>query len=258
MIVLLSISRKWRSWLLLLPLVAGVGLPASAADKTVPQSQKTAYYLSGGKKIGVEIYEPSKPGRFPAIVILHGSNGPMSNFVDGFAQQLADQGYVLAMIHYFDKTGTTAYPSYALMQKNFPAWVQTVRDGISFLDQHPRVKKDDVGLLGVSLGGFVSSSVGSSDPRVKAVVNVSGGIPEEIAKAAKKMAPTLILHGDADQTVPVQQAYALESVLKRTQTPYEIEIYPGQGHMFRGEAQFDAMTRTLGFLDEHLRAQLGK
>jgi carboxymethylenebutenolidase len=144
------------------------------------------------------------------------------------------------------------------MEKSFPAWVHAVRDGISYLDKNPKVEHDNVGLLGVSLGGFLSTSVSSVDPRIRAVVNVSGGIPEEIARSAKRFAPTLILHGDADRTVPVQQAYELESVLKRTKTPYEIEIYPGQGHMFRGDAQFDAMTRTLGFLDEHLRAQVTK
>jgi dienelactone hydrolase len=218
----------------------------------------THFFQSGGRKVGIVVYEPSKPGKYPAIVVLHGSNGPVSDFFGDYAQQLADQGYVLALIHYFDSTGTHPYPSYAQMEKSFPTWVHAVRDGLTYLGKNPKVESSDIGLLGVSLGGFLSTSVSSVDQRIRAVVNVSGGIPEEIAKSAKRLAPTLILHGDADHTVPVQQAYELESVLKRTNTPYEIEIYPGQGHMFRGDAQFDALTRTLGFLDEHLRSQVVK
>jgi carboxymethylenebutenolidase len=210
-------------------------------------------YFSGGKKVAIQIYQPAKEGKYPAIIVVHGSNGPVSSFIGPYGQQLADQGYVIAFVHYFDRTGTTAYPSYAQMEKHFPDWIGAIRDGISYVERNPRVQKGDIGLLGVSLGGFLSTSVSSVDPRVKAVVNVSGGIPDQIAKSAQHMAPTLILHGDADPTVPVKQAYELESVLKRTNTPYEIEIYPGQGHMFRGDAQFDAVTRTFSFLDEHLR-----
>ncbi|MBV9671096.1 MAG: dienelactone hydrolase family protein [Acidobacteriales bacterium] len=249
-------------WRMLSRALAAVALaaflvaPLAAAPSA--ETQKVTHYQSKDKKIGIVIYQPHKPGKYPAIVVLHGSNGPVSDFVGGYAQQLADQGYVLAMIHYFDATGTKPYPSYAQMEHSFPDWEQAVRDGISFLDQNPYVDRGQFGLLGVSLGGFLSTSVSSVDPRIKCVVNVSGGIPESVAKAAKRMAPTLILHGDADNTVPVRQAFELESVLKRTGTPYEIEIYPGQGHMFRGEAQFDAMTRSLGFLDEHLRMSVAK
>lgn len=244
--------KNWRRSTIILSLM--VALSASALAASSPEAHKTMHYVSGGKNIGIVLYSPSRPGRYPAIVILHGSNGPVSDFVGGYAQQLADQGFVIALIHYFDRTNTTPYPSFSLMEKNFPAWTQTIRDGISYLNQNPRVEKDSIGLLGVSLGGFLSTAVSSADPRVKAVVNVSGGIPPAVIKDAKKMAPTLILHGDADRTVPVEQAYDLESVLKRTGTPYEIEIYPGEGHMFHGDAQFDAMTRALGFLDSHLRA----
>lgn len=247
----MNLLKNWRGLALVLSLMAALCGAAFAAP--TPGPHKTMHYLSGGKNIGIVLYSPSKPGKYPAIVILHGSNGPVSDFVGGYAQQLADQGFVIALIHYFDRTNTVPYPSFSLMEKNFPAWTQTVRDGISYLNQNPRVEKDSIGLLGISLGGFLSTAVSSADPRVKAVVNVSGGIPGAVAKEAKKMAPTLILHGDADRTVPVQQAYELQSVLKRTGTPYEIEIYPGEGHMFHGEAQFDAMTRALGFLDEHLR-----
>ena len=242
--------KQWRRSTLILSLFAGLCGSAFAAP---PETPTPMHYASGGKNIGIVLFSPAKPGKYPAIVILHGSNGPVSNFVGGYAQQLADQGFVIALIHYFDRTNTAPYPSYALMEKNFPAWTQAVRDGITYLDQNPKVEKDSIGLLGISLGGFLSTAVTNADPRVKAVVNVSGGIPGAVAKDAKKMAPTLILHGDADRTVPVQQAYELESVLKRTGTPYRIEVYPGEGHMFHGDAQFDAMTRAFSFLDEHLR-----
>lgn len=212
----------------------------------------TEHYLSGGKRIEVVVYEPAAAGKYPAVLVLHGANGPVSSFLGEYGQTLADQGYVVAFVHYFDRTGTTAYPSVGAMEKNLPDWIGTIRDAISFLDKNPKVDDGRIALFGVSLGGFLSTSVSSADPRVKAIVDLCGGIPEPLAQHTKRLAPTLILHGDSDMTVPVAQAYQLEAVLKRTHTPYEKEIYPGEGHMLRGVA-FDAMARALEFLNEQLR-----
>ena len=236
--------------------VVSVACAAGASAKASNHSENMKQYISGGKRITVETFEPARAGKFPAIVVVHGSNGPVSSFIGDYAQQLADQGYVLAFVHYFDRTGTRPYPSVALMERDFPNWVETVRDAITYVEANPKVEKGNVALLGISLGGFLSTTVSSFDPRVKAVVDVCGGIPEPVAaKTAHRLPPTLILHGDADPIVPVTQAYALEALLKRTGTPYEMEIYPGQGHLFRGMAQLDAVTRALSFLEEHLGAQ---
>jgi carboxymethylenebutenolidase len=62
----------------------------------------------------------------------------------------------------------------------------------------------------------------------------------------------LILHGDADTTVPVQEAYDLKEILERRGLPYEMQIYPGAGHGFSGEIWRDAAFRTLDFLKRYL------
>ncbi len=69
------------------------------------------------------------------------------------------------------------------------------------------------------------------------------------------MPPTLILHGDADPLVKVEDAYKLEKALKAKQRVYEIKIYPGQGHGFKGEALTDATRRTKTFLDRYLKEE---
>jgi carboxymethylenebutenolidase len=71
------------------------------------------------------------------------------------------------------------------------------------------------------------------------------------------MPPTLLLHGEADPVVPISEAHAMEALLKRLGTKYELKTYPGQGHSFRGIAQIDALTRTLKFLSRHLKQESG-
>jgi carboxymethylenebutenolidase len=62
----------------------------------------------------------------------------------------------------------------------------------------------------------------------------------------------LILHGEEDKTVPVEEAYHVEQILEKKQIAYEMKIYPGVGHGFSGEVWRDAGLRTLGFLQKHL------
>jgi len=62
----------------------------------------------------------------------------------------------------------------------------------------------------------------------------------------------LILHGDQDQTVPVEEAYRLQQLLEKKHMAYEMQIYPGVGHGFTGEVWRDAGLRTQLFLEKHL------
>jgi dipeptidyl aminopeptidase/acylaminoacyl peptidase len=70
----------------------------------------------------------------------------------------------------------------------------------------------------------------------------------------RRLCPTLILHGDSDSTVPVEEAYHLQSVLEKRHIAYEMQIYSGAGHGFSGETWRDAGLRTLSFLQKYLAA----
>ena len=209
-------------------------------------------YNSQGKNIGVVAYEPQRSGTFPALLVVHGSSGPVSSFVGDYAQQLANFGYVVFFVHYFDATGT-GYASYSAIRTYFQTWLATIADGVSFAERHPKVDSKRIGLLGVSLGGFLSLSLASKDSRICAVASLMGGMPDEYISEARQMPPTLLLHGEADAMVPVSEAQRVDALLKRLGTPHEVKIYPGQGHSFRGMAQMDALTRTLRFLSRHLK-----
>lgn len=74
------------------------------------------------------------------------------------------------------------------------------------------------------------------------------------------LAPTLILHGDADSVVPVQRAYELDKLLRDARRPHEMHIYPGARHGFnsvKGDENVanskDAWQRTIKFLDRYLK-----
>ena len=45
-----------------------------------------------------------------------------------------------------------------------------------------------------------------------------------------KYPPTLIVHGDSDKVVPLQQAQAMDGALARAGVEHKLEVIPGGGH----------------------------
>ena len=168
------------------------------------------------------------------------------------ASLLAAQGFAVFVLHYFDRTGTTQVFDRPTIMRNFPAWGKTVWDAISHVEQHAQVDKERIGVLGFSLGAYLALSVASVNARVKAVVEFFGGFPKEMKFFMRRLCPVLILHGDADATVPVQEAYDLQVLLEKKGIPYEMKIYPGAGHGFDNMVWRDAGTRALQFLRKFL------
>jgi len=217
-------------------------------------SQSELIFESGGKSIVIDSFLPSGNGqRFPAVIGLHGSGGGHASMAEP-ANLLASQGFAVYVLHYFDRTDTIELDGLPTILRHFPAWMKTLWDSVSFVSRQPQVDPERIGLLGFSLGAYLSLSAAAIDARVKTVVEFFGGLPKEMTLFMRRLCPVLILHGDQDRTVPVEEAYHLQELLEKKQIPYEMQIYPGVGHEFTGETWRDAGRRTLAFLNRFLVA----
>lgn len=168
------------------------------------------------------------------------------------AEMLAAQGFAVYVLHYFDRTGTQWVSDRATIIRNAPAWMKTIWDAVTFVSKQPHVDAERVGLLGFSLGAYLSLASAAIDSRIKAVVDFFGGFPKEMKYFMRRFCPVLILHGEADETVPVSEAHYIREVAERKNVPYEMKIYPGVGHGFGPEVMLDAAQRTLNFLNRYL------
>jgi len=221
----------------------------------LPITQSRQTFDSGGLPITLDAFLPKDHGRrFPAVIGLHGSAGGHATMSDP-AAMLAARGFAVYVLHYFDRTGTTGVADKQTAIRNFPVWGKTLWDAISHVELQACVDPKRIGLLGFSLGAYLALTVSSVDTRVKAVVDFFGGFPKEMKLFMRRLCPTLILHGDADPTVPVAEAHHLQQMLERRNVPYELQIYPGVGHGFGGEIWDDARQRTLAFLQKYLVAE---
>jgi acetyl esterase/lipase len=115
--------------------------------------------------------------------------------------------------------------------------------------------------------------IGSSGTGTAAVVSFVGRLPttdpedqkvyrdaSPIAHVSAASPPTLLVHGDADDTVPYEQSVALEAALRRANVPVKLVRVPGGAHgpnFSKGEEphpQFQEVLReSVGWLDLHLK-----
>lgn len=212
--------------------------------------QSQTSFESGGKAIRLDCFLPSEDGRFPTVIGLYGFGGGSFSMAEP-AAQLAEQGFAVYLLHYFDRTGFVEQEKSAIVM-NFPVWMKTLWDAISFVEQQPQVDGERLGLVGFSLGGYLAVCGAAIDPRVKAVVEFFGGMPKEMKLFMRRLCPMLILHGEDDTIIPVSEAHHLREILEKKNMPHEVKIYPGVGHGFDGEIWKDARVRALAFLQKYL------
>ncbi|MFL4993695.1 MAG: dienelactone hydrolase family protein [Microvirga sp.] len=240
-------------------ILIGAALAASSTahaqqDKpnAMPVTTQRSSFKSGGKAIAVETFQTAGSSPRPTVLMLHGADGLNYNtqYREG-ARDVAAAGYQVHLVHYLDRTGEKR-ASFSTLFQNFMPWMGTVQDALAFASDHPGADQHRIGIIGISLGAALGLAVASTDPRVRALVNYFGPLPQGAIATTSKLPPTLVLHGSADPIVPVANAYAIEALLRQQSVPHEIKVYPGQGHGFRGAAEDDATARSLEFLQRHL------
>ena len=242
-------------------LLLGAGLPLLPFSRAAAQDNNADSmhdFTSGGHRIRAEWF-PAGSGAspaanpVPALLLLHGADG-LAYGGDRYrlaAGIVAGSGYHVGLLHYLDRTGDRRV-DYGALRQNYPLWSETVRDGVTWLAGQPGVAAERLGLVGVSLGAALALSTAASDSRIRAVVAYSGPVPDDLPASGAKLPPTLVLHGEADRIVSSSHARRLEALLKEAGTPHEVQLYPGQGHILSGAAQFDAASRVASFLARYL------
>jgi len=246
-----SPSRSHHALLALaVTLVLGMAAPGTGE---IVESDET--FKSRDKEITVDVFAPVEAGKHPAVIVLHGHGGAgedKRSWSHEMARRLARAGYVALVPHYFGRLK----PDPKNGQKNarsFAVWTRTASDAISHATRRADVDPKRIGVLGASLGSWISLSVAARDRRVSAVVEYYGGLPEWEELDPARLPPILILHGDADRNVSVREAYKLEQFLRESGVSHDMHIYERAGHGFRGGDRDDSIKRTLDFFNTHVK-----
>ena len=237
------------------------------------------------------------PGtRYPALLFTHGGSKrqmlPAWHYMHyyhrcyAFNQFCAARGYVVLSLNY--RSGTGEGMEFREAEDYGAAGVSELQDVIGaglYLRSRPDVAGDAIGLWGGSYGGYLTAlALAEASDLFAAGVNIHGVYdwnvhiamdepdfrraeqPQRTAMAlrsspmrdvSKWTSPVLIIHGDADPSVPFfESVHLIEDLRRDAGIEPDVLVLPGEGHDFRRYATWlRVLEATVGFFERELKEE---
>jgi carboxymethylenebutenolidase len=256
-----------------LALIAPIPAPRPALAQTpAPLPERVTFMSADGRTTLVGyLYRPARMSapRVPAVVMMHGRAGAYSSRANGvydastlslrhqaWGHAWADAGYIALLV---DDFGPRGYPQGfgRFSYDSRPAELNevTVRPldaagALAWLRARPDVIADRVGLQGWSNGASTVLATLSPVAPVPPALAPASGFRAALAfypgcslhdafkdTPLRPTAPTLVLHGMADEEVSYRRCQELVQRSRAAGGTIDIKLYPGAAHNFDSPAE---------------------
>lgn len=230
---------------------------------------------NGEAGTGGLLVTPPGAGPFPAVLLTTAIAG-INPYVEDVAARVAGHGYVCLALDYYARQGGP--PDLTTMDRILAA-VAALPDAdvlsdmaaaAGFLRARPEVAPGRIGLVGFCIGGSYALLGAAQLEQARCAVSFYGMLRYDAPDPRKPVSPLdasrdlrcpyLGHFGEDDHLVPLDDVTELRKRVRGR--PAEVYAYPGAGHAFhehfrpqvyRAVAAYDAWSRTMAFLDWHLR-----
>ena len=250
---------------------------AAPADLNAPGAQWIKVDGRGHKFLAA-VFQPQGGGPFPVVVLLPGSSGLHMGHV-ALAQEVSSAGFVVVVGCW--QSGAAPRPN-PICSEAPPqgAWqadpaANSGKELVAAARALPGARAERIGVYGLSRGGHAALWAASTGASVQAVVvdapahrpRVTPAPPSTQDVVAGLAAPTLLLHGTADPSAPVELSREYERAARALGKPVVAVYFEGVGHQVtlppaggeaeslataRRGAQAEARRQAIAFLREHL------
>ena len=197
----------------------------------------------------------------PGVVVVHENRG-LNPHIEDVCRRVALAGYLSlapdALTPFGGYPGNDDEGRQLQRQRDRSEMLEDFIAGFQYLKPHEQCT-DHVGVVGFCFGGWISNMMATRLDDLGAAVPFYGSQPD--AELVPQITAPLLLHfAEHDQWVNAGWP-AYEEALKKHNKDYTAYIYEGLQHGFHNDTtpRFDpegaqlAWTRTIAFLDEHLK-----
>ena len=149
---------------------APVGKEARTAQRLDPYSQSDVAFQNGDIRLSGTLTLPKGAGKHPAMILVHGSGPEDRNALLPFVLFAARHGVALLA---YDKRGVGG-SSGDWRQASFDELANDAVAGVAFLKSRADIDAKQIGVFGVSQGGWIGPLVASHSKDIAFVISVSG------------------------------------------------------------------------------------
>lgn len=211
--------------------------------------------------VTAKVYSAPSAHKAPAVILLHGYQciAACAQDYERYALALTKQNFDVYDLEYYNEADYTALQQNRLdgegYATRFQRWASEVRQVIEQVKAMPRAN-GSVALLGFSQGGRIAIASAANNPAVSSLVVFYARLPNaaEMHAEIRTLPPLLLIHGNADTVVPLQDGNAIFSKAQMLGAMAEMVVYPGAGHGFDFSADAPAAVSAR----RHVSAFLGK
>jgi len=149
---------------------------------TYPSIIKTDF---SDNTVYLKYYEPKNRENFPVVLVMPHSYGSSEGIEGEFCRALSEDGIGALVVNmaFQEKPKSGHKWLKEELQKEdltkiydlFKQLVIESKRGIDWLEEQPNVDKENIGILGISLGATVAPIIAGSDGRIKSAVYILGG-----------------------------------------------------------------------------------
>ena len=225
--------------------------------------------------------------QYPTLLRIHG--GPVAQYDFAFnfeAQLFAANGYVVVLTNPRGSSGYGRDFSHAIWADWGVNDFEDVMAGVDYAIEQGYADPDRLGVGGWSYGGILTNYVITKSDRFKGAITgasmalyranyghdhyqyeweIEVGFPWENAEGWERMSPfndvanvvtpTLIMGGEHDWNVPIQNSEQLYQALRRLGVETQLVVYPDEFHGISKPAfQLDRLQRYLAWYDKYVKA----
>jgi len=195
-----------------------------------------------------------KDKKAPLVIALHGAGVPPDQMLGFVADAAQDHGYIVFAPMWYSLEGWYGIKGRLPPDAppNLPDLSETdVMHVLEIARAEFAIDDRRIYLLGQSMGGAGALYLGVKHQQVWAAVGATapaaGGLSPTMLDAAATL-PMVLVHGDADDRVPVAQTRRWAERMRELKVPFEYIEIPGAGHR---DAIILGAARVFTFFDQH-------
>jgi dienelactone hydrolase len=211
-------------------------------NNTKPEfKEEPVTYMADGIVLkGFIVYDKSKTGKRPAVLVVHEWWG-LNDYARSRARQLASLGYIAMAVDMYGDGKTASNPKQA--QELATPFYKDPQLGKSRLDAAIRKLKSyketdatKVAAIGYCFGGSVVLNSAKLGADLLGVVSFHGGLTGVPAKKELLKARILVCHGASDKFVSQQDVVAFKHAMDSIGATYTFKAYANATHAFTNPA----------------------